>query len=394
MYLPRGARTSLLVALTAVAAACGGDAIDAPASGSPLAPAGAPGGSGVGFDLVPIDGFAGAGSSPERHGCADTRYRQFDFWVGTWDVFLGASSTLAGTNEVNAVLGGCAVEEHWTASPSGRRGRSLNAFDISTGTWSQMWVSDGGCPQGDIFMEGGLVNGRMLLRGRRRQPAGFLIGPPCGAPPQQVVFSITDRYRWTPLKSGSVLQEPAIAFNGTPLPPLPPPSALAGLRYDPVAHVTPIVVPAPPPSFCPFRAAAAQFDFMLGEWRVRERQDGNAGIEGHARFVKDLSGCLVEEQFSGPSQYEGRSYNTFDVFTQRWVRTFVDNGGRRLFLTGGLDGTAMVLTGTRVVHGGRAVTIRVSWVPETADRVVQRWEYSRDGGTTWKIGKAIVYSRQ
>ena len=349
---PRGSRHvtpapsahPILAALAAGVAACGSDSIDAP----PTAPA-APtlsSATSLAADLVPIDGAAGGA---RRHGCPGPKHRQFDFWVGNWDVFPGAGTVLAGTNEVKSLLDGCVVEENWIGSPGGHRGRSLNAFDAASGNWSQMWVDDGGCPNGDIFIEGGLVNGRMVMRGRRKQPEGFLFGPPCFAPPEQVVFTMTNRIRWTALKSGSVLQEAAMATNKTPLPPFTSPSALAGLRYDPVAQVTPIVPPGPPPSFCPFRAAATQFDFMLGEWKVVER--GGEGGAGHATFSKDLNGCLVEEHFTGPQQYEGLSFNTFDVFTQKWVRTYLDNEGRRLFLTGGLENGAMVLTGTRERRG-------------------------------------------
>ena len=309
---------------------CGSDSIDAPPTASAAPTLSSP--TSLAADLVPIDGAAGG---TRGRGCPGPEHRQFDFWVGNWDVFPGAGAVLAGTNEVKSLLDGCVVEENWIGSPGGHRGRSLNAFDAASGTWSQMWVDDGGCPNGDIFIEGGLVNGRMVMRGRP-EAAGRV-------PVRAALLRAARAGRVHHGQSHSLdgaqvgLGAPGVRSGDeqTPLPPFPSPSALAGLRYGPVAQVTPIVPPGPPPSFCPFRAAATQFDFMLGEWKVRER--GGDGGPGHATFSKDLNGCLVEEHFTGPERYEGLSFNTFDVFTQKWARTYLDNEGRRLFLTGGLE---------------------------------------------------------
>jgi len=38
--------------------------------------------------------------------------RQFDFWLGRWDVF-GSDGTHVGTNHITPLLGGPALAEHW-----------------------------------------------------------------------------------------------------------------------------------------------------------------------------------------------------------------------------------------------------------------------------------------
>ena len=337
--------------------------------------------------LLPLDVF---GIAPlGGHPCSSAPYRQFDFWVGNWDVFGGATQTLAGTNVVKSLLDGCLVEENWTGA-GGFRGRSLNAYDHAAKTWSQMWVDQGGCPTGVILIEGGLANGAMLMTGTRAQPQGFLIAPPCGPPPGVVSFTRTNRIRWTPLASGSVLQQLQAADNGAPLPDFPDADLLIGLRYDPVAMVTPL--PSPPPlSFCPFRAAAQQFNFMVGAWSVHQRE--GQGAQGTATFSKDLNGCLVEERFVALGGYEGISYNTFDVYTQVWTRTYIDNRGQRLFMTGGLIGSEMVLVGTKRATSGQELMVRVTWSPAGVDEVRQTWEFSRDGGNTWLSERVLRYTR-
>jgi hypothetical protein len=339
--------------------------------------------------LVPLDPFGIDAKVPGSRGCSAAPYRQFDFWVGKWDVFNGGTDQPAGTSIIESELDGCLIEENW-AGAGGGRGRSLNTYDASTGKWHQFWVSAGGCPFGNIVMEGGLdENGSMTMQGSLTQPQGFLIAPPCGPNPPIVTFTRNSLFRWTLLPSGSVLQQIS-AGNDAPPSPLADPSTLAGLRYDPVAAVTP--APGNPGSFCPFRAAAQQFNFMIGTWNVH--QGNGEGSQGTTTFSKDLTACLIEEHFEGPGGYEGVSYNTFDVFTQQWMRTYVDNDGQRIFMTGGLQNGKMVFVGTKAGSAGRSIEVRITWDPVEPTRVIQRWEYSRDGGNTWQGGTAIAFTKQ
>ena len=376
----RNARRASAAFILTLTAACGSETILQPRRAVDVHGAAA---------LVPLDPFGIGAKVPGSRGCSAAPYREFDFWVGKWNVFNPAGQ-LAGTSIVESELDGCVVEENWNGAGGGR-GRSLNIYDASTGTWSQFWVAAGGCPLGNLLMEGGLdAQGRMRLEGTLQQPLGFLIAPPCGPPPGTAVFSNTALFRWTLLPSGSVLQQIASASNGAPLPQLPDPSTLQGLRYDRVAQVASL--PTTSPSFCPFRAAAQQFNFMIGTWDVHQG-NGN-GAQGTATFTKDLTDCLVEEHFAGPGGYEGVSYNTFDVFTQQWMRTYIDNDGQRLFMTGGLSNGKMVLVGTKHASEERAVTVRITWDPVEPGRVIQRWEYSRDGGFTWQAGTEIAYTKR
>lgn len=354
----------------------GGDALSPPAT-PPMAALSTGGG------LVPLDRFGLGLQGPGIHGCRAPGYHEFDFWAGRWDVKVGA--TLAGTSIVNQEVDGCVLVENWTGSGGGQ-GRSLNSYDAATGTWHQMWVSDNGCPFSVILMEGGLADGRMLLEGRREQPLGFQIAPPCGPPPPVVVTSHTDRTRWTAISDGRVLQQASASNDDAPLPPLPDPGTLQGLLYLPVTVVTPIPVPPQPPSFCPFRPKAREFDFMLGTWRVH--RGGGEGAPGQAIVARTMGQCLIEERMEGPGGYKSIAFSTFDVFTQQWIRTWADNAGQRLFMTGGLVAGRMVFTGPAQVEG---LMLRVTWEPAAPGHVDQRWSVSRDGGVTWSGEKEVHF---
>jgi len=336
------------------------------------------------MSLVPID-VLGSNHVAPGQACKASEYRQFDFWVGNWDVF-GPAGGLAGTNVVRSRLGGCVVEENWIGAGGGF-GRSLNFYDAAARTWSQMWVASNGCPNGVIMVAGTFENGAMTMRGTKVQPEGFQHGPPCAAPPGFVSTARNTLIRWTPLESGSVLQQFTSSNNANPLPEPPAASTGAGLRYDRVAEVT--VLTPPDPSFCPTSAAAHQFDFMVGTWAVHQG-NGN-GSQATARFSKDMHDCLIEENVSGPGKYEGLSFNTYDPYTQHWHRTYVDTDGVRLLLEGTLVNGSMVLSGTK--QGEPGTQVRVSWIPDGSNRVLQRWEFSRDGAATWTNAKELVYTK-
>ena len=122
-----------------------------------------------------------------RPPCAGEENRQFDFWVGDWDVTVVGTGQVAGTNSITRILGGCVLLEEYE-TPSGYSGKSYNAYDRATGRWHQTWVDNGGLV---LKLDGGLVDGRMVLTGPGRSAQGV---------------DILNRITWTPHDDGSVQQ--------------------------------------------------------------------------------------------------------------------------------------------------------------------------------------------
>ncbi len=69
--------------------------------------------------------------------------RQFDFWIGEWDVVTTQGNQQAGTSSVQLILGDCVLFENWT-SRLGGSGKSFNIYNTVTGRWEQTWVTDKG----------------------------------------------------------------------------------------------------------------------------------------------------------------------------------------------------------------------------------------------------------
>jgi hypothetical protein len=102
-----------------------------------------------------------------RPTCDAPEHRQFDFWIGTWQV-VDTVGTVLGSNRISSTLDGCVLHEHWTGA-RGVRGESFNIYDRTSGRWHQSWVDSAG---NLLRLEGGLEDGAVVMRGRTRTPSG------------------------------------------------------------------------------------------------------------------------------------------------------------------------------------------------------------------------------
>ena len=100
--------------------------------------------------------------------CSAPQYKEFDFWVGEWEV-RSAAGQLLGRNRITKKYGGCVVVEEWEGAAGGG-GTSFNFYDQPTMQWHQFWVDATGTnwlssdKQGNpVTLRGGLRDGAMVL---------------------------------------------------------------------------------------------------------------------------------------------------------------------------------------------------------------------------------------
>jgi tetratricopeptide (TPR) repeat protein len=87
--------------------------------------------------------------------------RQFDFWVGDWNVVTTRELTPVGRSHIERGLGDCVIWENWTSlGESAYSGKSYNAYNPDQKRWEQFWVDNQG---GMIHFHGGLTEGVMDL---------------------------------------------------------------------------------------------------------------------------------------------------------------------------------------------------------------------------------------
>jgi hypothetical protein len=90
--------------------------------------------------------------------CRGEEHRQFDFWVGEWDV-TRADGRRAGTNRIESILDGCVLHESWRSADGRSVGQSFNIL-ARDGRWHQTWVDNSGLL---LELVGGMVEDRMVL---------------------------------------------------------------------------------------------------------------------------------------------------------------------------------------------------------------------------------------
>ena len=114
--------------------------------------------------------------------------RQFDFWIGDWEVTTPEGKP-DGSNRIESIANGAGLLENWTGypQPGGGSGKSLNTYNAAKKQWQQFWVGSGG---GVLELAGALVNGNMVLQGEHE-----MHGQP-----------LLERITWTPKADGSVRQ--------------------------------------------------------------------------------------------------------------------------------------------------------------------------------------------
>ncbi|MBS1916462.1 MAG: tetratricopeptide repeat protein [Bacteroidetes bacterium] len=92
---------------------------------------------------------------------ADVHSRQFDFWIGEWDVYQTGTKNLVGHSIIQSISGGCAILENWTSLAGAHNGKSINYYDTLAKAWEQDWVGS----SGDIqrFTNGRYENEKMMF---------------------------------------------------------------------------------------------------------------------------------------------------------------------------------------------------------------------------------------
>jgi hypothetical protein len=118
--------------------------------------------------------------------CRAPEQRQFDFWLGDWEV-TDTAGQVVGTNSITRIANGCGLLESWRSAANGNEGNSINWYNPQTAQWYQTWVGGGGSY---LEMEGGIEDGDMILSGERETPRGKVI----------------DRVTWIPKPDGRVQQ--------------------------------------------------------------------------------------------------------------------------------------------------------------------------------------------
>jgi hypothetical protein len=140
--------------------------------------------------LVALAGEVAVAQTPAPPAaCQTPEHRQFDFWLGEWEVFL-PNGKKAGDSRIESIAAGCALLENWTGT-GGFSGKSLNSYDGTDKRWHQSWVDSTGSR---LELAGAYADKRMVLSSA---PGGTV---------QRIAWSVNDdgsvRQLWEATEDG------------------------------------------------------------------------------------------------------------------------------------------------------------------------------------------------
>lgn len=105
--------------------------------------------------------------APPPPACETPEHRQFDFWVGRWDVYPTGTERLVAHSLIERRYSGCAIRENWMPL-RGEGGGSFSAWRPEARQWRQTWVDTSGSW---VEFTGAFENGAMVLTGPWRGAA-------------------------------------------------------------------------------------------------------------------------------------------------------------------------------------------------------------------------------
>jgi hypothetical protein len=93
-------------------------------------------------------------------GCTAAENRQFDFWLGEWDVSNAGMTALVAESSITLADQGCVILEYWRPF-QGASGHSINGYDAIANEWKQTWIDAtgritpyaGAMQDGTLFMD-------------------------------------------------------------------------------------------------------------------------------------------------------------------------------------------------------------------------------------------------
>lgn len=248
-------------------------------------------------------------------------YRDFDFWIGEWDVLNRNRPEAEGrwydtgmaTDRIYPIAGGCGIAEHWRGDAYGEfiEGFSLRAFNPNSGQWDMalLWPSDGQPRFG--VLGGAFRHNRGEFFSRGLTPAG-------DTTVTRFTFSdITpDAVRW---QDGTSVNG-GLSWTSTWI--------MEFTRREPLYQGPLMNGPAVTTLRCPAPEHRG-LDFLIGEWRGMSPETATAET-GHgvmSQVIPILDGCGILERVQAVGQdsaWEVFRVRAYEPSRQLWVEYRLD----------------------------------------------------------------------
>ncbi len=340
--------------------------------------------------------FLSLPASLGAQGACQGEYRQFDFWIGEWDVLSRNRptdesrwyDTGMATARVYPVVAGCGMVEHWRGHAFGNFlvGFSLRAFNPQSGQWNLalLWPNSGEPRFGEMaggfrHNRGEFYSGGLSADGDTTLTRFSFSDVTPNSVRWQDGFSVDNGRSWN---SGWIMEFTRREF----------------LYQGPLLNG---------PSVTTLRCPGPEYrgmDFLIGEWEGAAPPDAaeGEGMGVRATVTPILEGCGMMERISGIGQdsaWEVFRVRAYEAARDRWVEYRLDTrwpmlqrleaevppaGAPWVFQSPGgesVDGDLRV-TMTRAVDG------TITWADERYNAETTQWETSPLVVYTQRLGAA------
>ena len=300
--------------------------------------------------------------------CKSPEFRQFDFWVGDWEV-QDPAGNVVGQNLVTLEQDGCLIIEHWKDAGGVQTGSSFNYYDIRDNKWHQLYLDNSGNAGAFPAMAGNLTSGKMVLLTEEKSTPLYRWSWYTLAPDrvrQMAEQSSDGQKTWQNFWDSVYVRkpsQPAKAAETSAKQPDQKDAAMHPCEHDPR-----------------YRA----FDFWVGEWDVRPTGHPEAKAHQHSSIQRILGGCVIFEDYAYEGgQYEGKSFNIFDVNSGKWHQTYVDSTGTSHEWDGEVRDNVMYYVGANLTAEGGRSWDKITYFKLDNGHVRHLSQRSKDGGKTW-----------
>lgn len=86
-------------------------------------------------------------TKPASESCKSGEFARMNFWIGSWKA-VAPGGTEAGTNRIERIAAGCAIQEHWDGlylvDMKNHVARGTHFYDASAERWRHVWIDDTG----------------------------------------------------------------------------------------------------------------------------------------------------------------------------------------------------------------------------------------------------------
>lgn len=136
-----------------------------------------------------------------------------------------------------------------------------------------------------------------------------------------------------------------------------------------------------------------QFDFWVGEWNVFNTQNQKAG---ESRIEKILKGCIILENWTGATGYEGKSFNHYDVNKKKWYQYWIDESSNVTNFEGEYSDKdkAIIFYSYDNAKDANPFIRKLTFFNLDKNTVRQFAQRSSDEGKTWTVEYDLKYVRK